>query len=239
MVRRHHLEYGESAISVIADDSFLPCIREAVLEARASIEAVIASDPFFASTMEPYDLPVPEGVPRRMCEASALCGVGPMAAVAGAIAEHAVRAAVREGCPCVLIDNGGDIAIHSDREIRVGLYGGPRPLSLLVPPVGDVLGICSSSGRIGPAISLGEADIATVISPNPTLADAAATRLGNLARSDDPAHLRACLDDLLSIEGVSGAILGVGGALALQGDVPPLGAAGPVDHLATRRQLGP
>ncbi|MCK7460695.1 MAG: UPF0280 family protein [Sphingobacterium sp.] len=105
----------------------------------------------------------------------------PMAAVAGAISQQAVRAMVDEGCKHCLVDNGGDIAMRTNRTVTVGLYAGectPNYLAIEVPATKKMLGICTSSGTVGPSISFGKADLVTVISEDVALADACATKLG-------------------------------------------------------------
>ena len=223
---RRHFEFRETAVTIEAPERYLPLAENALLEARKGVEEHIARDPFFRTTFEPC--PVEEGmseVVRRMCQASCRAGVGPMAAVAGAIAEQAMEAMVREGCGHCLVDNGGDIALHTSGTVTVGLYAGTSTqncLALEMPPTRGPLGICTSSGTVGPSISLGQADLATVMSEDVALADACATRLGNLVVDDGEGTLRRALGTVLSIEGVRGALVMVDGKLGLAGDVPRL-----------------
>ncbi|MBN1110165.1 MAG: UPF0280 family protein [Methanomassiliicoccales archaeon] len=223
---RRHFEFRETVVTIEAPDDHIPVGERALLEARGEVEGYIARDPFFGTTFEPY--PPREGmgeVVRRMCQASCDARVGPMAAVAGAIAERAMEAMVREGCPHCLVDNGGDIALHTSGTVTVGLYAGQGSmgdLAMEVPATSGPLGICTSSGTIGPSISLGRADLATVISRDVALADACATRLGNLVSDDEEGTLHDALREVLAIAGVRGALVMVAGKLALAGDVPRL-----------------
>ncbi|MDD3398514.1 MAG: UPF0280 family protein [Candidatus Methanomethylophilaceae archaeon] len=240
MVIRSHFECGESAVTVIADKRFHPAIQTAIMDARGCILRQIEADPFFASTLEPYSPPGDNPLVDRMCQASIKAQVGPMAAVAGAVAEHALRAAMDEGCSFVVVDNGGDIALHTDREVTIGLHGehsGLRCLGLRLPPVTGILGICSSSGRIGPSLSFGVADISTVISEDVILADATATHLGNLVRNSSPSHLQSCVEEIMGIPGTMAALVSADGNIAACGELPELVPVKHSDDLITRRVM--
>ncbi len=156
---------------------------KAILECRTSLERYIDHHPNFLTALEP--LPVAEDTPqmvREMAEAAQGVGVGPMAAVAGAIAEGVGRKlmALSEE---VIVENGGDIFLHIRKRRTVGVYAGDSPftgrLALLIEPEETPLGICTSSGTVGPSLSLGRADAVIVLSPSAALADAAATAIGN------------------------------------------------------------
>lgn len=223
---RRHFQFKETVATVEADEEYLTLAEEAILRARQEVEAYIAEDPYFKATFEPY--PPRAGMPpvvREMCEASEKAGVGPMAAVAGAISQQAVRAMVGAGSRHCLVDNGGDIAMRTNRTVTVGLYAGeitPNYLALEIPATKGVLGICTSSGTVGPSISLGRADLATVISEDVALADACATKLGNLITEDDVTLMDKAIREVLSIEGVKGALVMINGKLGLGGEVPRL-----------------
>jgi ApbE superfamily uncharacterized protein (UPF0280 family) len=123
-----------------------------------------------------------------------------------------------------VVDNGGDIALLLDREVSVGLYAGEKVkgLGFVCPPRPGIFGICTSSATIGPSISFGSSDAATVISANVALADACATRLGNLLTSGDDAIMSAALAEVCSIPGVEGALGVVGDKIAIKGRLPRL-----------------
>jgi len=238
-VIREHFELGETALTIIADEEFIPAGKEAVFDARASIEAAIASDPYFASTWEPIEAVTDDRVIRRMCSAAAAAEVGPMAAVAGTVAWEAVEAMRDAGAGTVVADNGGDIALVCERPVTVGIYsGGPlRNLGLSVGPRSDVLGICSSSAKVGHSISLGESHVCTVVAEDVSLADAFATALGNMVASDDVHHLQECVSRVASFKGVKGAMANIGENLAMAGDLPRLVRVEEREALITRRSL--
>ncbi|WP_457620527.1 UPF0280 family protein [Methanopyrus sp.] len=152
---------------------------------RSELDRYVAKDPAFVTAKVPVR--TIEGAPevaKLMSRAAEPFGVGPMAAVAGAIAELAARAAE----PTVIVDNGGDIQVRAKRPVVVGLYvSEDHPLSGRIGfEVKGVLGICTSSGEFGHSYSTGKADAVTVFAERASLADAAATAVCNLTSGDDP-----------------------------------------------------
>ncbi len=195
-----------------------------IREERSHLEAFIRRDPFFMLTLEPYDRPsddAPEIV-RQMIQASAVFGIGPMAAVAGVIAKSAVQAMIDAGATYAVVDNGGDICILNDQPILVGIYAGASPirdLAFELPASVAPRGICTSSGTVGPSISFGWADAAAVIASDAALADAAATALGNAVQEKGP--LEECFR-AIDKPGIDGALVIRGEEMALWGQVPAL-----------------
>jgi len=122
---------------------------------------------------------------REMANSAQKVGVGPMAAVAGAIAEGVGRELI-EFSPEVIVENGGDIFLKILKRRLVGVYAANSPftgrIALQIEPEETPLGICTSSGRVGPSLSFGRADAVIVLSPSAALADAAATAIGNLIK---------------------------------------------------------
>lgn len=194
--------------------------REALLEARARVKEEIARRPEFLTSFAP--LTSSPGAPEpvaSMYRAAQAAGVGPMAAVAGAIAQYIGRALL-EFSPEIIVENGGDIYIASDSERLIAIFAGDSPLSMKVAlkaPPGE-WGVCTSAGRVGPSVSYGQADAAMILSKDAALADAAATALGNLVKT--AGDIPVALEKAMKIEGVLGAV-------AVAGD--NLGAAGAVE----------
>lgn len=191
---RHHFELRETIATILADEqSHIDAAVEGIVRARQAVERCIAGDPFFGATFEPYMPESDEPVVVRMATAAMKAGVGPMAAVAGAIAWSGVEAMQKAGARYGVIDNGGDIALFSDREILIGVHAGNSPLSdqlaFTIPATSDVLGICTSSATVGPSISFGIADAVTVFSHDVALADAWATAICNEIRPEDTSVL--------------------------------------------------
>ena len=226
MIERTHFEVGETAVAIVCDGAFLPTVKDAVFRAREIVETKISEDPFFGITYDPFP-PSSDDHPliQRMCQSSLLADVGPMAGVAGAVAEFAADAAVRAGCDHIIIENGGDIALFTDRRSLIGVFSGDPKfdgLAFDVPPTGRMTGICSSSGTIGHSVSLGNSRICTVFSDDTVLADACATSLGNLIRKGTSDELSDAVERIASVKGVRGCCTVCNGMFASCGDIPEL-----------------
>ncbi len=241
MMVRTHFEVGQSALSIVCDEAFLGTVKDAVFRAREVIEAKIAEDPFFGITYDPY--PPSEGddpLIQRMCQSSVLAGVGPMAGVAGAVAEFAVSEAVKAGCGHIIAENGGDIAMYTDRTVHIGLFAGEKgfeDIALEVPATSGIRGICSSSGKIGPSVSFGSSGICTVFSGDTVLADCCATALGNMVTEGTKEELAHACETVCSVEGVDGCICVCNGSMSVCGEVPELVRGRFDDALLTRVNL--
>jgi ApbE superfamily uncharacterized protein (UPF0280 family) len=233
MIRRHY-EYRETIATILADtESHITAAIEGMLEARRGIENAIVRDPFFAITYTPYSVPFADTAVRRMCEAAVRAEVGPMAAVAGTIAWAGVEAMQRKGATFGIIDNGGDIALLSDRAIRVGIHAGEASVSdrlaFVVPPQEKILGICTSSATVGPSVSLGTADAVTVFAQDVSLADAWATSICNQASPLSEQEALPRLDPALQ-----GVLVVMGREVRKYGNLPPLVPANVSQDLITR-----
>ena len=188
-LRSFQIEIKESNLLVLADKKLSKETEEALIWCRRDIEQYIYKHPDFRITFKPF--PLEEKMPsivRAMADAAQEVGVGPMSAVAGAIAEFVGRKLL-EHCRQVIVENGGDIFIKTKKRRKVGIYAGNFPLSekiaLEIEPQNTPLGICCSAGTFGHSQSLGKADTVVIISPSASLADAAATAVGNIVKDDD------------------------------------------------------
>jgi ApbE superfamily uncharacterized protein (UPF0280 family) len=196
-----------------------------VVRQRDLLERYLRRHPAFGESLAP--VPVLPGAPevaRRMAAAADTVGVGPMAAVAGAMAQRAAEAALAGGDCEVVVDNGGDLFMVLRQPLRVQLDTGDTSLgarlAFLVQPDETPLSICSSSGTMGHSLSLGRCDLATVVAADAALADAAATLAGNLVREEK--DIQAALDRLIAIPGIHGAVLVKEGRVGLVGTLPRL-----------------
>jgi len=208
MIERVHFQEKETIVAILAERRYIDVAKREIVEQRRQLEAFIREDPFFKITYDPYACPSDSPkIVRRMCAASRLAGVGPMAAVAGAIAELAVEAMVDAGAAHAIVDNGGDIAMRLDRPITVGIYTGGsniKNVGFKIQPTDSLYGICTSSGTVGPSVSLGNADAATVFSNSASVADAFATSLGNAVKMDDKRHIENAIKrfDMGLVDGI-------------------------------------
>ncbi|WP_094228801.1 UPF0280 family protein [Methanolobus psychrotolerans] len=223
---KEHFRLKETIVTIQADIPFyIELARGSIRIHRRELESYITSDPFFQSTLEPYDIngDFPEVV-RRMVDAGNTMGIGPMSAVAGTISALAVEAMVDAGASFAMVDNGGDIALINDRPVLMGIYAGNSPLKnigFVMEPRDSITGVCTSSGNVGPSISFGMADAAVVFSDNVSLADAAATALGNATGIGKEA-VELSFDAVKDVAGIKGAIVIQDEYMGFWGDVPEL-----------------
>ena len=202
-----------------------PFEREAeslVIEARLAIEEYIRRVPEFLHARSPMVLDefAPEIV-REMMEAAEIAGVGPMASVAGAIAQYVARGLLNRGAKEVVCENGGDCYVDCRSACTVGIWAGTSPFSgkigLTIQPHSGIHGVCTSSGSIGHSLSLGSADAVTIVAESAAIADAVATRIGNIVRG--PATMERALAHIEAIEHVRGGVVIVGERMGVVGQV--------------------
>jgi uncharacterized protein len=155
-------------------------------EVRSVIKAHIFLNPQFGTSLTPVNVPSDaDQIITAMAEASRFCNVGPMAAVAGAVAQE-VATRLKPVSENILVENGGDIYMHSTVPRKVALLSDPESgskIGLIIKSNEFPVSICSSSGTIGHSLSLGSGDLVTVRSQDGRLADAAATALANFLKS--------------------------------------------------------
>jgi ApbE superfamily uncharacterized protein (UPF0280 family) len=195
--------------------------RELVLEKRGYIENYINRHPEFVRTLAPWRVSGPEpAIIGHMAIAGETAGVGPMAAVAGAIAEH-VGFDLLKYSDEVVVENGGDVFLKLDAPVTVGIFAGGSPLSFRIgvrmESMGKPISICTSSGTVGHSMSLGKADAVCVVSDSCPLADAAATAIGNQVKSK--AHIQRAVDFGKHIKGVNGIVVIIDDEVGLWGDL--------------------
>jgi hypothetical protein len=214
---------AESNLQIFADGALPREAEAAVRRVRRDIEMYAAAHDGFLRGLEPLS-PQP-GAPepvRRMCNAGALYGVGPMAAVAGMVAEHVGRELLRHSTQ-VMVENGGDVFFHADEPPVFGLYAGRSSAftgRVRFTPRGLRSGaVCTSSGTVGHSMSYGRADAVVAIARDAVLADAAATAIGNqirkpedVGRAIEQEKQRGLLDGLLIAMGET---LGASGAVEI------------------------
>lgn len=217
-------EIGETAVTVAADERYADAAVRGIVGAREEIRRQISRDSFFLTTFEPYDLDdAADGVVRDMCDAARAAGVGPMATVAGAIAQAGVDAMAERGCDHCWVDNGGDIALLLSSPVTVELFSGPgsdATYGFEVGPADRVQGICSSSGAIGHSISLGQCALSTVLADSATLADAYATAIGNGVTG--ARDLEKCFDGFSASPGFIGGLVAFADEVAICGSFPDI-----------------
>ena len=211
----------ETDLFILADSDLGALARETVLKHRHQLETYISHHTEFLKSLVPVrpSAGAPESA-MRMARAAEAAGVGPMAAVAGVFAELVGEELLKESSQ-VIVENGGDIFIKANKERVASVYAGDSPLSdkvgIRITPEDTPLGVCTSSGKVGPSLSLGVAHAACVIARSAALADAAASAVGNAVRS--AGDVEKALAVAQSIEGVLGAVVVSGDRLGAWGQV--------------------
>ena len=195
--------------------------RRIVQKYRRHLEEYIEQDPDFVKSLKP--LPTPAEAPRivrDMLEAGHKANVGPMAAVAGVVAEY-VGQELLEFSPEIIVENGGDIFLKIKRKRVIGIYAGDSPLTgklgLEIKPQDTPMGICTSSGTVGHSLSYGKADAVVVTAGSAVLADAAATSICNRVKTPD--DINPAIEYGGSIAGLRGIVIIFDNSIGVWGDV--------------------
>lgn len=145
---------------------------------------------------------------KHMAIAAKDANVGPMAAVAGAISQY-VGLDLLKHTDEIMIENGGDIFIKTNKQRKILIYAGDSPFSekiaLLISPKDTPLGICTSAGTIGHSLSFGNADAVVVLSKDTLLADATATAIGNIIKQ--PNDIEKGIEYGKAIKGIEGILI--------------------------------
>ncbi len=212
----------ESDLLICARKRLEKVAENILLEARNALKLYIEKEPLFLHSFVPVQ--VGEGVPeivKLMAETSSKAGVGPMASVAGAVAE-VVGKRLLDFSSEVIVENGGDIFLNLERERVVSVFAGSSPFSM---KIGIRLfpgrwGVATSSGTVGHSVSFGKADAAVVISHSSALSDAFATALGNrISSAEDIEKALQWIAETGRKAGVVGALAVVGDRLGIWGDI--------------------
>jgi len=217
----YNVKVAESDLWISSDFNLSKSTERSLIQHRHSLETYIKNHPEFRTSL----LPLPEDdlappIVRDMIARSKVCGVGPMASVAGAVSEF-VGYDLLDSTDNLIIENGGDIFLRSKKQLTVSIYAGESTLSykvnILIKQEETPLGICTSSATVGPSLSFGKADAVCVISKSATLADAAASAIGN--RVKDKKDIKPALDYGIKIPGVQGIVIIIGNDMGVIGDI--------------------
>jgi hypothetical protein len=217
----YNVTIAESDLLISSETDLSDSAFQSLAKHRHSLETYIKNYPDFRTSL----LPFPEDnlappIIRDMIAKSKICGVGPMASVAGAVSEF-VGYDLLNQTENLIIENGGDIFLQSKKSLNVAVYAGESALSyklkIIVKQEETPLGICTSSATVGPSLSFGKADAVCVISKSATLADAAASAIGNRIKSKK--DIKTTLDYGIKIPGVQGVVIICGNDMGAIGDI--------------------
>lgn len=212
----------ETDLFILAKKLLVEQARESILNNRRDIEKYIEKNPYFYDSLEPI-MPVEEtpAIINFMCDASDKAGVGPMASVAGAVAEFVGRDLLAFSDE-IVVENGGDIFIRSAKKRIIGIYAGDDSpftgkLAIEVDASKNGIGVCTSSGTVSHSLSFGRADAALIISDNTALADAVATLAGNAVQ--DASGIEKGIELARSVSGVRGVLILIGDKMGSWGEI--------------------
>jgi len=211
----------ETDLMVSASRDFSSQTKSIVHTIRRQLEDYIHSKPDFSTALLPYpEDPFAPAIVKEMISAANMFDVGPMAAVAGAIADFVGKDLLHYSNE-VIVENGGDIFIKTAKSTTVSVHAGSSPLSnklgLIMEPAQMPLGICTSSATVGHSLSLGIADSVCVVAHSASVADAAATSLGN--RITDTNSLKREIETIREFEVIKGGIVITGKTMATWGNI--------------------
>ena len=177
-----------------------------LVDLRRRMDAYLLMDPQYKSALTPYDagLEAPS-ILKEMSRVSYKTGIGPMSAVAGAVAKHV---ADYLGTKEVIVENGGDIYASVAEDMDISVFAGQSPLSekvgLHIPAAAFPCGICTSSGTVGPSLSLGRADAMMIVCKDVLLADSYATAMANRIKTVN--DLQPVIEKIQNIPEILGAL---------------------------------
>jgi hypothetical protein len=218
--------FKETQCTIISDkESGIKTAIESIKRNRAQLEKYGKANPKYLWSLKPVPVPNEPLVAKLMAEAAVKANVGPMAAVAGVLADLAVADMVAEGCEVAVVEDGGEVSAISTAPVDVAFAAGDEPLSkrfcfrLTDFPVG----IGTSSGCFSHALSFGDAEAATVFCKNAGLADAAATAVGNVVKGEDiNSAIEKGIEVAKAIQGVDGVLILYKGSVGTWGKIPQI-----------------
>lgn len=211
----------ETDLLIMANRNLLKEASLVVRQYRHDVEEYIRMYPVFKNTLSPVKLLGNEPpIVKEMIEATSVAGVGPMASIAGAVADFTGRALLKFSDE-IIVENGGDIFINTKKERLLAIYAGKSVFSgkiaVKIKPENTPLGVCTSSATVGPSLSLGNTDATVIISKTAVLSDAFATTVGNMVKSK--ADLEKAIDFVKKEQHIIGALVIIGDKMAMTGDV--------------------
>jgi len=212
----------ETDLAISAAKNLEKHARSSILTYRHDLEEYIKNNSSFYSSLEPVE--VEKDAP-RIVEVMARAGkkalVGPMAAVAGAMAEFVGRDLLNFSDE-IIVENGGDIFLRTRKNRTMGIYAGENSpftgkIVLEIAPRENGLGVCTSSGTVSHSLSFGKSDAVVIMSEDTALADAVATATGNVLKSPD--DVKRAVEFARSIDGILGVLVIIKDKMGSWGDI--------------------
>jgi ApbE superfamily uncharacterized protein (UPF0280 family) len=212
-------KYSDMFIGCDKDISFR--LEKLVREVYDVLESFIRKDKSFRTSLSPVK--IREESPlliKKMCQKATIFNVGPMASVAGAVCDY-IAAGVDKYCHRLIIENGGDVFIKSNKDIDIGVFlkneNFKNKIYLKIKAKQTPCGICSSSGSFGHSLSMGKSDLVVVLSKSTISADAAATAIAN--KIIKPSDIEGTIEYYKKIKDVKGLLIVKDEKLGIWGDI--------------------
>ncbi|MBN2322265.1 MAG: UPF0280 family protein [Spirochaetes bacterium] len=211
----------ETDLMVYAEKNLAEKALVLVRKYRSQIEATIKENPCFSTSLIPLEVKTPYRIITEMVDKSRLAGVGPMAGVAGAIAEFTGRELL-EDTEGIIVENGGDVFIRSRKDRTVLVYAGEESpfrdrVRILLRGREEPFGVCTSSRTIGHSKSFGNTDAVVVVASSAVTADVFATAVGNRVKRPD--DLEPAIEYVRSFPDISGLLIMIGDRMAVSGEI--------------------
>lgn len=163
-------------------------LEEFIAKQRTIIQNEINRNPQFNGYRKVPQIEKPR-ILNLMTKASNISGIGPMSAVAGSMSQICLEHLEKFDTRYSIIENGGDIALKTNKEAILAIYAGKSPFSnnigLKLKPQKDSYGVCTSSGTVGPSKSFGKTDATIVLGKEASITDSLATQIGNYGNGED------------------------------------------------------
>lgn len=216
-----NVKHHASDLHILADRDLHEEAYRLLVKIREELDRHIETHQDFLYSLTP--VPRPDTCPEIaaiMYSASQLTGTGPMAAVAGAVAELIGRELL-EHSSAVIVENGGDIWLSSPDPVVIAIYANNiyfrDNLAIRINSGQMPCSVCTSTPRLGHSLSFGKADSVTIIARSGALADAAATMTCNMIQ--DETCMAPALERALSVPGVTGGLVIFRDKLAVLGEI--------------------
>ena len=214
--RSFSVKYKETDLWIGVDkDSYSPFMQDEalsiIIKLRNLMDSYLLLDPEYKTSLVP-DLPQTPA-PQIFHDMSAVCKrseIGPMSAVAGAVAKYTALE-LKKKFPYreIMVENGGDIYIDIKEDIDIAVFAGQSPLSnrvgLHIPASVSPVGVCTSSGTVGPSLSFGKADAVMIVCKDVLLADSYATAMANRVKTT--ADIESVIDYISDRSDILGALI--------------------------------
>jgi ApbE superfamily uncharacterized protein (UPF0280 family) len=210
----------ESDLYVCAERELTGVAEDLLCTVRWDLESYIATHPRFAESYAPVQVETDApAIIQQMARAAWRANVGPMASVAGAVAEYVAKG-LAEHSANVIVENGGDVYLLGDRERVVALWAdqpGVDLIGLKIPAGMQPVAVCTSSAKVGPSVSFGSADAVTAIAHDGALADAVVTALANTVH--DAEDIPRAVEAAKRVPGVFGVLITIEGHVGAWGNI--------------------